>query len=99
MEIMNRPADLGNPNESKRFYDNSKATQRTRILRTIEKRKQMSTFDLRDELGIVHPAGRIKELREEHDITLSWTRQSDQNGVIHRIGMYTYVGLKNQGGV
>lgn len=92
----NRPAVLGNPIKSKRAYGNSYATQRARILKAFEVQKQMSTFYFRDDMGIVHPAGRIKELRERHKILLSWTREADQNGVIHRIGLYTYHGFKNR---
>lgn len=95
----NCPAALGNPNKSKRVYSNSYATQRARILKEFETRQQISTFYFRDDMGIVHPAGRIKELREQYKILRSWTREPDQNGVIHRIGLYTYHGLKNSGEV
>lgn len=95
----NRPAALGNPSNSKQFYGNSYATQRARILKEFEIKQQISTFYFRDILGIVHPAGRIRELREHHKILLSWTREPDQNGVIHRIGLYIYHGLNSHGEV
>jgi hypothetical protein len=91
----NRPVRLGNPNSSKRFYSNSYTAQQSRMLKAFETKKQISTFDFRDNLGIVHPAGRIKELRKKHKILTSWTLEVDQNGVGHRIGLYTYHGLKN----
>ncbi len=95
MTKKNRPADLGNPKKSKRPYGNSCTTQRARMLKEFETRKQISTFYFRDTMGIVHPGGRISDLRKQHKILLSWTHELDQNGVIHRIGLYTYHGLKN----
>jgi len=96
VKSMKRPGAMSNPNNSKRLYNNSCATQRAIILKAFEAEKKISTFNFRDNLGIVHPAGRIKELREKHKILTSWTREPDQNGVMHRIGLYTYHGLKKE---
>lgn len=95
----NRPAALGNPNQFKRSYDNSYASQRARMLSEFEKNKQISTFYFRNNLGIVHPAGRIMELRGRHNILTSWTYEQDQNGILHRIGVYIYHSLKKDEGV
>lgn len=90
---------LGRSKESKLPYGNSFANQRARILKEFEARKQISTFYFRDKLGIVHPAGRIKELRNQHNIYTSRTNEPDQNGVMHRIALYVYIGQKSDMGV
>lgn len=95
INVMNRPAPtnkLGNSNIQP-LYDNSAETQRTRILcdfRNICPR--LTTIEIRDE-GILHPPGRIKEMREQgHCILTHWVRRPDANAVMHRVGMYIYFG-------
>lgn len=53
------------------------------------KERDVSTLDARDDLNIMHPAGRIKELREEgHNITIKRIWQNDKAGRPHKIGLY-----------
>lgn len=53
------------------------------------KKRDVSTIDARDELNIMHPAGRIKELREEgHNISIKLIWQDDKAGRPHKIGLY-----------
>lgn len=73
-------------------YDNSLLTQHIRILFHFQKNKTLSTIQAREELGILHPCGRIKELRAQgHKIITTWVYESDSNGVRHRIGLYVYI--------
>lgn len=78
----------------KNKHSNSCSSQRARILKHLQKKATVTTIEARNSLGILHPAGRIKELRElGYDIRTLWTRQHDNNGVTHRIGLYL---LNNQ---
>lgn len=76
-------------------YKNSKASQRTRILNYFQSSPNLSTLQARNELGILHPGGRIMELRKKgHEILTQWIFEPDNTGVIHRIGLYVYQGRK-----
>lgn len=93
MAKKNRPGVPGNPN-SNAPYDNSLPIQRSRVLKCLEKEKKVSTLQLRSR-GIMHPAGRIMELRQRgYRINLHWICEPDANGVIHRVGQYIFHGLK-----
>ena len=96
MAKMNRPAAPGNSN-SKRPYGNSSASQRAIILKHFNDGPRLSTIQARDQYGILHPCGRVMELRKKgHCIDTHWTTELDANGVPHRIGLYVYQG-RNRG--
>jgi len=45
--------------------------------------------------GILHPPGRIGELRKKgYQIETYWASEPDSNGVLHRVGVYVYHGIK-----
>ena len=95
MTKKNSPGDLGNPAKNSQKYSNAKPNQRSRILMAFKEHPKISTFAFRN-LGIVSPATRIMELRKrQHDIVTEWTDEPDQNGVIHHIALYVYLGNKN----
>ncbi|KTD48373.1 hypothetical protein Lrub_0724 [Legionella rubrilucens] len=94
MDEKKSPENLGCQNETKKIGFNSLSNQRNRMLTEFKTGKQLSTFFIRDILGIPHPAGRIKELRIKHEILTLWTRESDRNGITHRIALYVYMGSK-----
>ncbi|QBR84711.1 hypothetical protein E3983_10250 [Legionella israelensis] len=72
---------------------NSLSTQRKKILKHFEKCPQLSTMQARNDLGILHPGGRIMELRKKgYEIVTHWISEPDSNGDIHRIGLYVYQG-------
>ena len=53
----------------------------------------ISTFLAMRFLSFYHAPARAKELRiAGHDIATVWVKQADENGVIHRIGMYVLRG-------
>jgi hypothetical protein len=90
----NRPAALGNSKKSTTAYDNSLVTQRSRILTHFAECPRLSTIQARH-LGILHPCGRIMELRRRgYRIDTQWTREADSNGVYHRIGLYVFHGMR-----
>jgi hypothetical protein len=50
---------------------------------------KVTTIECRDELSIMHPAGRIKELRDQGwPITTAIYQQVDSSGVKHRAADY-----------
>ncbi|KTD22000.1 helix-turn-helix domain-containing protein [Legionella israelensis] len=87
------PDNLGQNRSSKRPYNNT-ASQRARIIRHFqEKSPRLSTIQAREQYGILHPGGRIMELRNKgYQIDTHWIRETDSNGVLHRIGLYVYHG-------
>lgn len=88
----NSPENLGNP-KIKQRYSNSASSQRARILKHFERNPRLSTMQARTEHGILHPGGRIMELRKKgHRIDTHWIDELDANGVIHRVGLYVYQG-------
>ncbi|HAU0282336.1 TPA: hypothetical protein JBF45_15455 [Legionella pneumophila] len=92
MKQKNRPAKPGN---SKYFksYINSLQSQRKRILEHFKKCPRLSTIQARNEYGVLHPGGRIMELRKKgYDIQTHWIYEPDSNGISHRIGLYIYNG-------
>ena len=92
MTKKNRPEDPGNP-KFKPLYNISCSSQRAIILKHFSDCPRLSTIQARDEYGILHPCGRIMELRKKgHIIDTHWTSEPDGNGVLHRIGLYVYQG-------
>lgn len=71
------------------------AAQRHRLLFTLVHMGSVNTLYARERLNILHPAGRIKDLREEgHKITTDRIEITDQRGRKHiRVGLYTLVKL------
>jgi hypothetical protein len=62
---------------------NSNEAQRTRILEHL-RRESLTTLQAREHLDIMHPAGRVQELREQgFNITTHWTYEAK-----HRVGRY-----------
>src|SRR5580704_4030135 len=78
---------------SKPLYDNSASTQKKRLVKYFENNPRLSTIEARDKMGILHPGGRINELRAKgYLIETHWTNETDANGVLHRVGLYVYQG-------
>lgn len=67
----------------------SKAIQRKRLLAALIECKCLTTDDIREYIGISHPAGRVRELRQAgHRIVteMRWTR--DHNEFRRRLAHY-----------
>lgn len=64
------------------------AAQRQRVLARLE-RGPATTLELRADEDILHPPGRIKELRDSgHNIALLWVQRQTEGGAVHRVGLY-----------
>lgn len=80
--------------KSNQKYFNSLYSQRERILKYFESCPRLSTMQARSKLGILHPCGRIMELRRlGYRIDTVWVCAPDDNGIDHRIGMYVFHGF------
>ena len=89
-----------NPNHHERkltmTYDTSSSIQRARILKYLEEAgsKGASTIELREQLDIMMPAPRIKELREDgYEILTRWTITENAQGNKHRNARYVLIKL------
>jgi len=71
----------------------SRADQRTRILKWLQAHKRITTLEARNTLGIMHPASRIQELKKAgHDIVTYWQWDTDATGKRHKQGLYILLG-------
>lgn len=62
--------------------------QRRRLLAALQS-GPVSTLEARERLNVMHPAGRVMELRELGcKIVTTWTREPDAWGRLHRVGRY-----------
>lgn len=67
---------------------NSRAAQRDRIGHHLLKHGRATTIDLRDACNVMHPAGRIREMRAlGWPIVTAWTWAADHEGRPHRCGL------------
>ena len=71
---------------------NSASAQRNRLLEALS-RHPISTIEARRDLDILHPAGRVKELRhnEGHQILTAWSHEPTDCGRLHRVARYVLV--------
>lgn len=69
--------------------DNSREGQCLAILKYFNEHDSLTTLQARDELGIMSPASRVLELREQgHRIITHWTTSEDRTGTKHREAKY-----------
>lgn len=67
----------------------SSSVQRLKILKHIQEGKHLTTLYARETLGIMHPAMRVKELRQDgFNIVTHWWTEIDITGTRHRIASY-----------
>ncbi len=85
-------------NEKNHAHFNTNEEQRTRILGYLRDRGSITTAEAREMLGIMHPAGRVQELREKgFKITCNLENSADFNGIFHKMGRYFYLGELQKG--
>jgi hypothetical protein len=85
-------------NKSNKDYDNSIHTQCARLLRWLKNGEQLTTFELRKR-GLMHPAGRINNLRNSGlNIITHRTWERDNNGVEHFFAKYILISSNLKGG-
>ena len=97
MTDKNRPDEhLGSP-DKKPFNDNSIASQHAKLLLHFNRCRRLTTLQAREELGIMHPSGRTRELIKlgHNIITLMKVVEPDITGLLHRVGLYVYLGRCN----
>ncbi len=66
----------------------SSAEQRKRLLERLQ-HQPVSTLEARRELDVLHPAGRVQELRESgFNIVTHWSLEPSECGQSHRVARY-----------
>lgn len=68
---------------------NSYEAQRGRLLQYLQEHGSITTLQARHKLAVMHPAGRVKELRASgYQIATYWVFDFDSGRVCHRQGLY-----------
>lgn len=76
--------------------DTSTAAQRARLLAHL-RRDSLTTLEARERLNIMHPGGRVLELRRMgYPIVTVWTWDADHEGRLHRVARYAL--MSGEGG-
>ena len=71
---------------------NDAETQANRSLEALQLLTSLTTQDLRQDLDIMHPTGRVKELRERgFNIQTHWTDYPTACGKKHRMARYVFM--------
>lgn len=74
------------------FEGNEAGAQRRRVQEVLERGYSLNTDEARRYLDVLHPAGRVKELRKAGaNIATHWTPVVTEAGVTHRVGKYFLV--------
>lgn len=74
--------------EGYKHNSNSAAAQRQRILEALRE-GPVSTLHARSHLDVMHPGGRVLELRSYgHQILTAWSHEPTECGKLHRVGKY-----------
>ena len=70
-------------------HSNSSASQQARIAEYLIENIRATTIELREILDVIHPAGRIKDLRGKGwDIVTIMENHPTACGKMHRVGVY-----------
>ena len=70
-------------------YSSSTAHDCAILLRHLQEVGSFTTIQARNELGVMHPGGRVQNLRDAgYNIKLVWTKEPDPTGRLHRVGRY-----------
>lgn len=94
MKQIKKANPKASPNISKHQNHNntlSSHAQRARLIQWLEQ-KPITTLQARHELSVMHPAGRVLELRKMgYDILTHWFVDNDSAGRPHRVARYVLV--------
>ncbi len=93
MKQKNTPAQNTKQGHQKtKFYSTNVNAQQQRLLKALENAGPdgITTIQARHELDILHPAGRVCELRHDHgkNIQTIWTVETNPNGGEHRVARF-----------
>lgn len=80
---------MTNQNKAHAVNVGSTSSQRARIADYLIENIRATTIELREILDIMHPAGRVKELKaKDWDIVTHWEHHPTACGKMHRVGVY-----------
>lgn len=81
--------------DTAKFNTISAAAQRARLLAHLRHVGTLTTLQAREQLNIMHPSGRVLELRKAgYNIETVWAWDSDHEGRSHRVGRYALLSGK-----
>lgn len=84
----NAPAAGGDAGLTSGLHSNSTRAQQRRLLERL-RIGSVNTLEARRELDVLHPAGRVQELREAgHPISTVWSHEFSDCGRRHRVARY-----------
>ena len=87
--IIQKPVKAQGAEATSKYSANSTAAQRARLLEYLQLHKKITTLEARKKLDVMHPAGRIQELREEGEIIITHKRiDFTPEGRPHRVAEY-----------
>ena len=73
-------------------HSNNSHAQRQRIANYLAAHGRATTLELRSKLDVLHPSGRIKELRQHNwQIDTLWEDHPTDCGKLHRVGVYVLI--------
>lgn len=79
------------------YQSNSLPAQRKRLAAWLELHGSITTDEARRELDIMHPAGRMSDLRARgFNIATVWDNSPTARGSMHRMGKYVYLGRQEE---
>lgn len=79
----------GAKNNNSQSQGNSLPAQRQRLLGYLRRRGSITTIEARRELDIIHPAGRVQDLRKQGEpIDTIWVEDFTEQGLPHRVAKY-----------
>jgi len=74
---------------NKQSYGNSLPAQRQRLLNYLHNHGSITTIEARREIDVIHPAGRIMDLRKGGwQIDTVWVEDITEQGKAHRVAKY-----------
>jgi aspartate carbamoyltransferase catalytic subunit len=84
---------------SAQSFSNCLTAQRERLIKYLKLNGSITTAKAREKLAIMHPAGRIFELRARgYPIETQWANEQDLNGITHRQALYVLLALSETKG-
>ncbi len=84
-------------NRHRHYHPNSLYAQRHRIMEWFKTCNRLTTEQARRLIDVMHPAGRIKELRARgFEILTMWENYPTDCGELHRMACYVFMGMRGR---
>ncbi len=82
-------------NTPQQYHSNSLANQRQILLKYLQQNQRITTLEARRKLDIMHPSGRIRELKAMgYNIITNLKNDTTFKGINHRVAEYVLIPKK-----